>query len=101
MAQQATFWQAQLNDGTRMRGGQRNLFLDDLNVAAVPVDIMKTFTIAHNTYCFTYFAPLNTWYKDGKVSTFSYPAEFAMQDGSILIVNKDDTTNLLKLTQNY
>lgn len=101
MAIQATYWQAQLNDGTRMRGGQRNLFYDDLNVEAVPIDIMKTFTIAHNLYCYTYFAPLKTWYKDGKVVPFTYPAEFTMADGSILIVDKDATTSLLKLTQNY
>lgn len=101
MAQQATYWQAQLNDGTRMRGGQRHLFSDDLNVAAVPVELIKTFTIAHNTYCYTYYAPYKIWYKDGKAVPFTYPAEFTMGDGSLLIVDKDAATNYLKLTQNY
>lgn len=101
MTQQATFWQAQLADISRMRGGQQNLFPDDLNVAAVPVDVMKTFTVAHNLYCYTYYAPLKTWYKDGKVTQFTYPAEFTMADGSKLTVDKDSTSNLLALTQNY
>ncbi|CAM5794822.1 hypothetical protein [Brevibacillus borstelensis] len=97
----ATFWQTQLSDGTRMRGGQQNLFSDDLNVAAVPVDLLKTFTIAHNTYCYTYFAPLRTWYKDGKAVPFTYPAVFTLADGSQLTIDEDGGTNVLNLNQNY
>ncbi|MFC5528467.1 hypothetical protein [Cohnella yongneupensis] len=97
MTQQATMWQAQLADGTKMRGGQTNIFPDDLNVGAVPIDQMKTFTVSHNTFAYTYYAPTKKWYKDGKLTTFAYPTEFGMQDGSLLTI--DFAAGLLVLTQ--
>ncbi|MCM3589624.1 hypothetical protein M4D58_03140 [Brevibacillus borstelensis] len=97
----ATFWQAQLHDSTKMRGGQRNLFADDLMVSAVPIDQMKLFTLAHNAYCYTYFVPTKTWYKDGKPATLTYPAHFVLADGSSITVDKDEKTDALLVTQNY
>jgi hypothetical protein len=96
---QATQWLAQLTDGTKMRGGQTNLFPTDLNVAAVPIPQIKVFTISHNTFADTYYKPLNTWYHNGKVMTFAYPTEYIMQDGSILTVDFDSLTGFLILTQ--
>jgi inorganic pyrophosphatase len=98
---QATYWQAQLNDGTKMRGGQTNLRETDTNVAAVPIDQIKVFTVTHNTFAWSYFAPTKTWYKDGKPATLVYPTEFIMQDGSVVTIDKDVATGLLKLTQAY
>ena len=83
-----------------MRGGQTNLFSDDLNVSAVPVDQMKLFTVAHNTYCYTYFAPTKSWYKDGKPIALMYPITFSLADGSILTVDEEPGRDMLVLTQN-
>jgi len=101
MAIQATQWSAQLTDGTKLRGGQTNLFPDDLNVSAVPTDQIKVFTISHNTFSDTYYRPLNRWYHNGIVMTFNYPTEYIMQDGSLLTVDFDPNTSLLILTQVY
>lgn len=98
---QATYWQAQLTDGSKLRGGQQNLFIYDVNVSAVPIDQMKLFSVVHNTYTWTYYVPTKTWYKDGKSAPFAYPAEFIMGDGSLLTVNKNVSTDLLELTQIY
>lgn len=99
---QATSWLAQLTDGTKMRGGQTNLFPDDQNVAAVPIDQIKVFTVAHNIFSHTYYKPLNKWYKDGKLwpaPGYPYPMEYTMQDGSELTVGFDSATGLLTLAQ--
>lgn len=97
---QATKWQAQLTDGTKMEGGQPYSW--DVNVSAVPVDQIKVFTIAHNTFAHTYYAPTQTWYKDGKPwpsPGYAYPTQHQLQDGSILTVDLDPVTGLLVLTQ--
>jgi hypothetical protein len=100
MAEQATMWQAQLTDGSKLRGGQTNLFPDDLNVSAVPVEQIKVFTIAHNTFSDTYYAPTRTWYKNGKPWTDrTATVEYLMQDGSLLTVTQ--LTGGLSLTQQY
>lgn len=97
---QATMWQAQLTDGSKMRGGQSHLFSTDTNVAAVPVDQIKVFTVAHNTFAHTFYAPTKNWYKDGKVwPDYVYPTQYTLQDGSVLTVEFDEETGLLKLTQ--
>lgn len=97
--QQATMWQAQLADGSKMRGGQTNLFPDDLNVSAVPTEHIKVFTIGHNTYSDTYFAPVATWYKNGKPWPDRPEAvEYLMQDGTTLTVTQG-ANGVLTLTQ--
>lgn len=96
---EATYWQAQLTDGTKMRGGQTNLFPDDLNVSAVPVEQIKVFSICHNTFTDTYYAPAKTWYKNGKPWTGRpQTVEYVMQDGSVLSVTQQ-SNGLLALTQ--
>lgn len=93
---QATKWLAQLSDGSKMTGGQN--MTTDVNVSAVPIDQIKVFTVAHNTFSHTYYAPTKTWYKDGKVWTdYPYPQEYTLADGSVLTV--DTENGLLKLTQ--
>jgi hypothetical protein len=95
---QATRWLAQLSDGTKMEGGQEGIMPGQVNVASVPLDKIKVFTISHNTFAHTYYAPYKMWYKDGKVwTTYVYPTQYIMQDGSILTV--DFANGLLKLTQ--
>lgn len=95
---QATMWQAQLTDGSKLRGGQTNFFSTDVNVSAVPLDQLKVFTIGHNTFADTFYAPTGVWYKNGKPWT-TRPAivEYTMQDGSILTV--DYTGGVLDLFQ--
>jgi len=95
----ATKWTAQLTDGTKMRGGQTNLYPDDLNVSAVPTSQIKVFTIAHNTFSDTYYKALNTWYHNGVAMIYNYPNEYIMGDGSLLTVNFNN--GLLVLTQVY
>jgi len=73
-----------------MRGGQTGLFPDDLNVESVPLDQIKVFTVAHNTFSHTYFVPLNTWYNNGQPITFDYPQEYILQDGSVLTIDYAD-----------
>lgn len=101
MSTQATSWKAQLTGGIKMRGGQQNLYPDDLNVSAVPIDQITVFTIAHNTFSDTYFKALNTWYHNGVPFIFPYPNDYTMQDGSALTVDIDALTSLLTLTQTY
>ncbi|WP_134682575.1 hypothetical protein [Brevibacillus migulae] len=98
---EATNWQAQLKDGSRLRGGQSNLMYYDVNVGAVPIDQMIIFSVGHNTGCFTYYVPTKTWYYDGKVTDFAYQKQFSMYDGSILTVDIDKETGLLNLTQAF
>lgn len=98
MSTQATKWTAQLTDGTKLRGGQSNLYPDDLNVSAVPVSQIKVFTIAHNTFSDTYYKALDTWYHNGVPVAANYPRDYIMGDGSLLTVDIN-VNGLLALTQ--
>jgi hypothetical protein len=100
---QATCWMAQLTDGTKLRGGQTNLFNTDVNVSAVPVNALKVFSVSHNTFTDTYFAPWNKWFHDGKPwqGDYPYPQQYLMQDGSTLTVDYDNEAGHLVLTQVY
>lgn len=94
----ATMWQAQLSDGSKLRGGQTNFFVSDANVSAVPLDQVKVFTISHNTYSDTLFVPTGVWYKNGKPWTIRPPiVEYTLQDGSVLTV--DYTGEILEVLQ--
>lgn len=85
---QATMWQAQLTDGSKLRGGQTNFFASDVNVSAVPLDQVRVFTIAHNTFSDTLYVPTGVWYKNGKPwTTRPEIVEYTLQDGSILTVD--------------
>jgi hypothetical protein len=97
---EGTYWQAQLADGTKMQGGSG--FVGDVNVGAVPIDRMRVFTVAHNTYSHTYYAPTKTWYKDGKpwvTPAYEYPTTYTLKDGTSLTVGFDAVTKLLDLSQ--
>jgi hypothetical protein len=96
MDYQATMWQAQLVDGTKLRGGQTNLFSDDQNVAAVPLDQIKIFSVSHNTFTHTYYVPLKVWYVDG-IPWMDRPetVEYGLQDGSVLTVSMDSSNLVL------
>jgi hypothetical protein len=95
MDYQATMWQAQLPDGSKLRGGQTNLYPDDQNVAVVPVELVKIFSISHNTFTHTYYVPLKTWYING-VPWVNRPATvtYGMQDGSLLTVTTSEMGQL-------
>lgn len=98
---QATYWQAQLVDGTVMRGGQRHLYPNQPVVESVPAEAIKVFAIAHNTYSDQYYAPWNKWYINRIESAVVYPLVYQMADKSILTINQDHTTNALILAQDY
>lgn len=98
---QATYWYAQLYDGTKLRGGQRQKYENDLNINAVPVEQLKILSLVHNTYTDTYYAPWKTWYHNGKPFEFMYPSQYRMEDGSVVTIDLDSETGLLKLDQAY
>jgi inorganic pyrophosphatase len=98
---QATYWYAQLYDGTKMSGGRSHRYETDLNINAVPVEQLKVLSMVHNTYTDTYYAPWDTWYHDGKPFEFLYPSQYQMQDGSVVTIDFDDETGYLVLTQTY
>jgi hypothetical protein len=98
---QATYWQAQLVDGTVMRGGQRHYYPNQPIVEMVPAEAIKVFAIAHNTFTDQYYQPWDQWYLNRVASTPTYPMVYRMADGSILTVNQDSITGVLKLTQDY
>lgn len=99
MSIQATKFLAQLNDGTKMNGGQEGIVSNQYPVSAVPIPLLKVFTVTHNTFSHTYYVPLKTWYKDGKVwSDYAYPTVYGMQDGSTVTVDLDPETGLLELS---
>ena len=96
MATQMTCWTAQLYDGTKFRGGQSQLFQNDVNVAAVPVELIKIFSIGHNTGAHTYHVPSLTWYKNGLPwPTRPDPMEYIMQDQTLLTVSMDANGGLV------
>lgn len=98
---QATYWQAQLVDGTVMRGGQRHNSPNQPVVESVPAEAIKVFAIAHNTYSDQYYAPWNKWYINRIESPVVYPMVYQMADKSILTINQDADTNVLILSQDY
>jgi hypothetical protein len=98
---QATYWYAQLVDGSKMRGGQQQVYPNDANVGVVPVEALKVFSIVHNTFSDQYYQPWDKWYINRVDTIVSYPLQYQMQDGSILTINKDKATNLLILIQEY
>lgn len=98
---QATYWYAQLTDGTKLRGGQQHKYENDLNINAVPIELLKILSLVHNTYTDTYYQPWDTWYTDGKPVQYLYPTEYTMQDGSIVTLDIDHENQTLKLTQVY
>lgn len=97
MPLQATKWKAQLKDRSILTGGGGYAW--DVNVSAVQVDQIALFSVIHNEWTYTYYAPLNQWYKDGKPVNFTYPTQFRMADGSILTVDWNASTQRLALSQ--
>ena len=97
----ATYWRAQLVDGTIITGGQRHKYPTQATVEMVPAEAIKVFAIAHNTYTDQYYAPWDKWYLNRIESIPEYPLQYRMQDQSILTVNQDPETRVLILTQDY
>lgn len=98
---QATYWQAQLVDGTVIRGGQRHTYPNQYVVENVPAEAIKVFAIAHNTYSDQYYAPWDKWYLARVEADPNYPMIYQMADQSILTVNQDPETKVLILSQDY
>lgn len=98
---QATYWYAQLVDGTKIQGGQQHIYPTQPNVAVVPVEALRIFCIAHNTFTDQYYQPWDQWYISRVATKVVYPLVYQLQDGSILTVNQDVKTGLLILTQDY
>ncbi|MBW3113482.1 hypothetical protein KYJ26_16635 [Bacillus sp. MCCB 382] len=86
-----------------MRGGQRLSSPNQPGAELIPVETLKIFSIAHNTYVDTYYQPWDQWYIN-RIATAQdglYPLTYRMSDGSILTVNMDEETGLLDLSQEY
>jgi hypothetical protein len=98
---QATYWYAQLVDGTKIQGGQQHLYPNQPNVSIVPSQAIRIFCIAHNTYTDQYYQPWDQWYIARIETKVTYPLLYQLSDGSVLKVNQDPKTKLLILTQDY
>ena len=70
---QATKWQAQLKDRSILTGGGGYAW--DVNVSAVPVDQIALFSVIHNEWTYTYYAPLNQWYKAVSYTHLTLPTK--------------------------
>lgn len=75
------------------------MFDSHVNVSAVPLDQLKMFTIAHNTFSHSFYVPIKQWYKDGvRWNNYPYPQPYELPDGTTLTVEADANGNLV-LTQ--
>lgn len=98
---QATFWQAQMKDGTIIRGGKDDSYAG-ARISAVDPAKLKMLEIAHNTYGDKYYAPYNRWYHCEEkcvVTTPTYPLQYSMLCGRIVVIDYDAMTGLLKLDE--
>lgn len=98
---QATYWYAQLVDGSKIQGGQQHIYPNQPNIAVVPMQTLKIFSVVHNTYSDQYYQPWDQWYIARVAQEVQYPLVYQMSDGSILTINQDLETGLLVMTQDY
>lgn len=90
-----------MKDGTIIRGGLNDSYAG-ANISAVDPSKLKLLEIISNTYTDKYYSPYKRWYHcvgTCVVFTPTYPLQYSMEGGSIVLIDYDTVTGLLVLDE--